>query len=542
MMKWRYWIRREWAWYYVAFIVCLVGVILFTLYHKEIVHWLRPAADWMHDLPFGWTIPIAVFFVISFPPLFGHEVVAILCGLVWGLGVGFGIVAAGTFLGELGNYYAFKYCCSARGEKLERTKISYACLARVVREGGFKVALIARLSAIPGHFTTAVFSTCGMGVWTFSIAAILSLPKQFITVYLGVALEQSEDGSSSTTDTIIKWVVIGLTTIITIWAMWYIYHEMNKVKVSVIYERRKARQAKMNLPPTPALPYSNPAVLESTMSVNFNPAASNTEIPLTSATYGQPSYAVYAPQPRRPQPPPSAEGYPMSERRQSNGAPPLPPGAGYAYPAPPSQNPMQRVMSPPRDPFSDSARVPSQPQAVSYQRQAPPRGYGSPPPEVFARGQGQDARYQTRSPPQRQPTLPSQIQAQAQRLASPPPGPGRTSAPQTPTHRTFYPSPPPGAPPLPSMSASASTSPPPPSQASRIPPSNSTDATNPFRDPMPNPYEASRAYGHGHEPEPSDATFYTAAGGHSRGVTEESDDGMSSDTLHAPPSYTTLPR
>ena len=80
-----------------------------------------------------------------------------------------------------------------------------------------------------------------MGVWTFSIAAILSLPKQFITVYLGVALEQSEDGSSSTTDTIIKWVVIGLTTIITIWAMWYIYHEMNKVKVSVIYERRKAR-------------------------------------------------------------------------------------------------------------------------------------------------------------------------------------------------------------------------------------------------------------------------------------------------------------
>ena len=42
--------------------------------------------------------------------------------------------------------------------------------------------------------TTAVFSTCGMGIWTFSIAAILSLPKQFITVYLGVALEQSEDG------------------------------------------------------------------------------------------------------------------------------------------------------------------------------------------------------------------------------------------------------------------------------------------------------------------------------------------------------------
>ena len=80
-----------------------------------------------------------------------------------------------------------------------------------------------------------------MGVITFSIAAILSLPKQFITVYLGVALEQSEDGQSSTSDTIIKDVVLGVTTVITIGAMWYIYHRMNKVKPQVIYDRRKAR-------------------------------------------------------------------------------------------------------------------------------------------------------------------------------------------------------------------------------------------------------------------------------------------------------------
>lgn len=52
--------------------------------------------------------------------LFGHEIVAVLCGLVWGLGStsaivdgdvtyiftgwGFAIVAAGTFLGEVGNF------------------------------------------------------------------------------------------------------------------------------------------------------------------------------------------------------------------------------------------------------------------------------------------------------------------------------------------------------------------------------------------------------------------------------------------------------
>ena len=67
-------------------------------------HFARPVLTTLPSLPFGWTIPIGVLFVISFPPLFGHEIVAILCGLVWGLGPGFGIVAAGTFLGELGNF------------------------------------------------------------------------------------------------------------------------------------------------------------------------------------------------------------------------------------------------------------------------------------------------------------------------------------------------------------------------------------------------------------------------------------------------------
>lgn len=61
-----------------------------------------------------------------------------------------GIVAAGTFLGEVGNFYAFKYCLRGRAEKMEKKSPQYALLAHVVREGGFKIVLLARLSAIPG--------------------------------------------------------------------------------------------------------------------------------------------------------------------------------------------------------------------------------------------------------------------------------------------------------------------------------------------------------------------------------------------------------
>ncbi|TFY50260.1 hypothetical protein EVJ58_g11121, partial [Rhodofomes roseus] len=360
MSSWRYWIRKEWAcacsfslfvlggagvlcWvlsivagYYVIFTIALVATILFTVYHTQIVKWLQPAANWMHGLKFGWLIPIAILFVISFPPLFGHEIVAIICGLVWGLGIGFAIVCAGTFIGEIGNFYAFKYCCAARGHKLEQTDLRYACLARVVRQGGIKIALIARLSAIPGHFTTAVFSACGMSIWTFIVAAILSLPKQFITVYLGVALEQSDKSGSSTRDTIVKDVVVGITVIITFVAMWYIYNLMNKAKPEVIYERRKARQTK--LMGLGSSPYSNSSMLQSTASVAFNPgAADESEIPLTARgeTFGAAAYqqwdrsgravgyadpSLYVPEPRRAPVRPFAEASTQQGARTDSGA------------------------------------------------------------------------------------------------------------------------------------------------------------------------------------------------------------------------------
>ena len=80
-----------------------------------------------------------------------------------------------------------------------------------------------------------------MNVFVFSAAAILSLPKQFITVYVGVVLEEAGTGSATTKNKIIEDTVLGITVVITGLAMWYIYGKMNAVKGEVIYARRKAR-------------------------------------------------------------------------------------------------------------------------------------------------------------------------------------------------------------------------------------------------------------------------------------------------------------
>ncbi|KAJ7038592.1 snare associated Golgi protein-domain-containing protein, partial [Mycena alexandri] len=286
MMQWRFWARREWIKYYIILTVIAVLTSLITIFHTQIVDELTPVTKWLHGLKYGYLVPIGVLFVISFPPLFGHEIVAILCGLVWGLWIGFAIVSAGTFIGEVGNFYAFKYCCRARGEKMEKTQIPYACLARCVRTGGFKIALIARFSAIPGHFTTAVFSTCGMNIFTFSVAAILSLPKQLITVYLGVILEQSSEGVTDSKSRYISDGVLALTLLVTVLAMWYILHQMALVKPMVIYDRRKARQNKIALGGMGGMGaevYGNPGLNDSDSSVGrYDPRASLSDIPLTA--------------------------------------------------------------------------------------------------------------------------------------------------------------------------------------------------------------------------------------------------------------------
>lgn len=62
-------------------------------------------------------IPIVLLIILSFPPLVGHEIVGILLGLVYGIWTGFGILAAGTFAGEIFTWIAFKSCCSARAAK-----------------------------------------------------------------------------------------------------------------------------------------------------------------------------------------------------------------------------------------------------------------------------------------------------------------------------------------------------------------------------------------------------------------------------------------
>jgi uncharacterized membrane protein YdjX (TVP38/TMEM64 family) len=116
--------------------------------------------------------------------------------------------------------------------KLERTNLNYGALARLTRDGGFWIVLIIRLSAIPAHFSTAVFSTCDVNFFYFVIATLFSLPKQIFLVYLGVLLLQE-----NSTNMIKTGMFVGVFIVTIIMAGW-IWYKMNNIKKILLEEQR----------------------------------------------------------------------------------------------------------------------------------------------------------------------------------------------------------------------------------------------------------------------------------------------------------------
>lgn len=92
-----------------------------------------------------------------------------------------------------------------------------------------------RLSVIPSHMSTAVFSTCDVKFWHFAISTFFTLPKQLILVYLGVLLL----GGKS--DFWIKFGLFGVAGAITVFSGVWIWWKMVAIKKELIIKQDALR-------------------------------------------------------------------------------------------------------------------------------------------------------------------------------------------------------------------------------------------------------------------------------------------------------------
>ena len=93
-----------------------------------------------------------------------------------------------------------------------------------------------RLSAIPSHFSTAVFATCNVKFLYFFIATFLSLPKQIFLVYLGVLLVQKKESNVG------KNLMFGAVFVVTVVLGIWIWLKMAKVKKLLLEEQAQRRE------------------------------------------------------------------------------------------------------------------------------------------------------------------------------------------------------------------------------------------------------------------------------------------------------------
>ncbi|KAM0789238.1 hypothetical protein ACM66B_000081 [Microbotryomycetes sp. NB124-2] len=237
--------RRKYWVYWILAVILTAALILLAIYQDPIVRWFEPRKQDIIDTPASWTIPIAVLVILSFPPLGGHEVVILVVGLIWGLWIGFAIVSAGTFLGEMACYIMFKYFFSAKAAKIEQKSIFYACVARMMREGGLWILVVVRFSAIPGHVVTAMQSTIGVGILKYALAVVITLPKQLAIVYLGVMFgetDATEDQATVDKQRKISLSVLFLTALMTVLALYIVYMRARALYPQILLEQ-KARAA-----------------------------------------------------------------------------------------------------------------------------------------------------------------------------------------------------------------------------------------------------------------------------------------------------------
>jgi len=103
------------------------------------------------------------------------------------------------------------------------------------------MVLVIRLSAIPSHFSTAVFSTCGVRFLPFAIATFLTLPKQIFLVYLGVLLLQDKHDSSA------KNAAFAIAFLLTLVMAGYIWYSMRAIKRVLLAEQAARRKAALEV-------------------------------------------------------------------------------------------------------------------------------------------------------------------------------------------------------------------------------------------------------------------------------------------------------
>ncbi|CAD6571353.1 MAG: Tlg2-vesicle protein [Cyphobasidiales sp. Tagirdzhanova-0007] len=225
--------QRRLYWIVPLVALAIALVILFEVFKTDFERWAQPLTRWLQArIRWSWIIPVAILFVLSFPPLFGHEIVQLLVGLTYPLGIAIGIACAGAILGEAACFLLFKYSGTNYTNRKRARSIKWEATARICTEAGFWGVMVIRYSIVPPHLANPLFATTGMSFFVYMASVILSLPKTIVFVALG-----NPNNSHKASIKVGKVIAFGVLALVTLFASWWIRKRINIATKEIEAER-----------------------------------------------------------------------------------------------------------------------------------------------------------------------------------------------------------------------------------------------------------------------------------------------------------------
>lgn len=203
----------------------LLIVLLGTIFHAQIIEYLKPLAEKYTRRPGGFLVPSLMLMIVSIPPLLGHELVSFLTGFVYG-NVGFLIVVISTTIGESLLFLSFRHFLTEKLIKFRLKYKDYDIFVRVIEEGGPYMIFAIRCSAIPSHFSTPLFASIeAIEYKTWLLCCLASCFSLYPPVYFGWLLKRGESSKAT------PWL-LSIAAIITVSVGLYIYIQYRRQKAA----------------------------------------------------------------------------------------------------------------------------------------------------------------------------------------------------------------------------------------------------------------------------------------------------------------------
>ncbi len=174
---------------------------------------------WIEGLGVLEPVVFAAIYVVATVLLIPGSVITLAGGAIFGLGVGFVAVSAGSVAGAAAAFLIARYLARARVEEMARSRPKFAAIDEAISEGGWKIVALLRLSpAIPFNVQNYLYGLTDIKFWPYVIASWLAMaPGTFLYVYLGHVAGATASGGRS----VFQWglLAVGLlaTVVVTVY-------------------------------------------------------------------------------------------------------------------------------------------------------------------------------------------------------------------------------------------------------------------------------------------------------------------------------------